>query len=91
MCGGDGIAIAHCPPRIAMGLGWMLFGYPGETVVTHTGVNEGDRSAVFFVPERKMGLVVLTNGANGAKLIRDITCAAYENSSYLGLVEETAR
>lgn len=91
MCGGDGIATAECPSRIGMGLGWMLFGYPGETVVTHTGVNEGERSAAFIVPERMLALVVLTNGANGAKLIRDVTAAAYDNPRYLRLVEATAR
>jgi CubicO group peptidase (beta-lactamase class C family) len=91
MCGVDGIALAQCPPRMGMGLGWMLFGYPGETVVTHTGVNEGERSAVFLIPEHRTGLVVLTNGANGAKLIRDVTAAAYDNPSYLRLVEATAR
>ena len=91
MCVGDGIAVGNCPSRIGMGLGWMVFGYAGETVVTHTGVNEGERAAAFFVPERGMGLVILTNGANGAKLIRDVTAAAYNNPSYLGLVEATAR
>lgn len=91
MCGGDGIPLANCPSRIGMGLGWMVFGYPKETVVTHTGVNEGERAVAFYVPERGIGLVVLTNGANGARLIRDITAAAYDNPSYLRLVEATTR
>jgi CubicO group peptidase (beta-lactamase class C family) len=91
MCGGEGIPLPVCPPTIGMGLGWMVFGYPGETVVTHTGVNDGERSAAFFVPERGTGLVVLTNGANGARLIRDVTAAAYDNPSYLRLLEATTR
>lgn len=91
MCGGDGAALADCPSRIGMGLGWMVFGYAGETVVTHTGVNEGERATAFFVPERGLGLVILTNGANGAKLIRDLTAAAYDNPRYLRLVEAAAR
>ncbi len=91
MCGNEGIAIADCPTQIGMALGWMIFRYPNETVITHTGVNDGERSAVFLVPERKMGVVILTNGANGAKLIRDITAAAYDNPKYLRIVEAAAK
>jgi CubicO group peptidase (beta-lactamase class C family) len=91
MCGGEGLPLADCPTRIGMGLGWMIFKYPHETVITHTGVNDGERSAVFFVPERKLGLVIFTNGANGAKLIRDVTAAAYDNPAYLRVVNAMAR
>lgn len=88
--GDDGLPAAICPPYAALGLGWFVFGFPGETVVNHTGTNEGERSAAFFVPEKGIGLVVLTNGANGARIVRDVTHAAYDNPAYLRVVDHFA-
>jgi CubicO group peptidase (beta-lactamase class C family) len=91
MCVGNGLAPEMCPTRIAMGLGWMIFGFGDETVITHTGINDGERAAVFFVPERDFAIVILTNGANGTRLIRDITAAAYDNEGYRRLTAYLAR
>lgn len=91
MCTGDGMDAGVCPPRIGWGLGWMVLGFPGETVIVHTGVNDGERSVAFFVPEKDVGLVILTNGANGARLIRDVTAAAYDNPGYRRITEWLAR
>lgn len=91
MCGGEGrMSLEVCPPRLGWGLGWSVFGFDRETVVTHTGVNDGERAAAFFVPERGVGMVILTNGAGGAKLIRDVTAAAYDNPAYNRIVASFA-
>jgi CubicO group peptidase (beta-lactamase class C family) len=45
------------------GLGWMLTDYRGVKVVEHGGGIDGMISLVAFVPEKKLGLVVLTNHA----------------------------
>ena len=36
---------------------------PGVEIVGHTGGAYGLRSAMFFIPERKCGIVVITNGS----------------------------
>jgi CubicO group peptidase (beta-lactamase class C family) len=91
MCSGDGLAPEMCPKRIAMGLGWMVFGFGADTVITHTGINDGERSAAFYVPEKRFGIVIFTNGANGTRLIRDVTAAAYDNAEYRRLTAYLAR
>jgi len=39
---------------------------PGKTLVGHTGSAYGLYSTMFFSPEEKFGLVLITNGCNGA-------------------------
>ncbi len=49
------------------GLGWFLSDYRGRKVVEHGGNIDGMSALVAFVPEEKLGLVVLTN-MNGSEL-----------------------
>lgn len=44
------------------GLGWGVQEYRGEKIVAHSGAIDGMQSLVAMIPERKLGLVVLTNG-----------------------------
>ncbi len=46
------------------GLGWSLFDYKGVKVVGHGGGADGMISQTMFVPEKKFGIVVLTNSVN---------------------------
>jgi len=43
------------------GLGWMLMDYAGRKVVRHTGEVDGFVSLTCFVPEERLGFVLLTN------------------------------
>lgn len=45
----------------AYGLGWSLADYQGHKVVGHSGGYDGMYSEVLMVPEKKLGVVVLTN------------------------------
>ena len=46
------------------GLGWGLMDYRGSKVVSHSGALDGMISQVMLVPEKNLGLVVLTNSIN---------------------------
>jgi len=46
------------------GLGWSLFDYKGVKVVNHSGGADGMISQTMIVPEKKIGIVVLTNSVN---------------------------
>jgi CubicO group peptidase (beta-lactamase class C family) len=50
----------------AYGLGWDLRDYRGFKLVTHTGGLAGMLSRVMLVPDRKLGIVVLSNGETPA-------------------------
>ena len=43
------------------GLGWLLSDYRGRKVVEHGGNIDGMSALVAFIPEEKLGLVILTN------------------------------
>jgi CubicO group peptidase (beta-lactamase class C family) len=45
----------------AYGLGWQLREYAGYKLVTHGGWTDGQLSLTALIPERKIGVVVLTN------------------------------
>lgn len=45
----------------AYGLGWALSDYKGHKIVGHGGGYDGMYSQVLMVPEKKLGVVVLTN------------------------------
>ncbi len=47
-------------------LGWGVRDYRGLKLVSHTGGLAGMLSRVFLVPEKKLGIVVLTNGETNA-------------------------
>ena len=55
----------RCADRFGYGLGWSIMEYPGFTVRWHTGSDDGHKAMAFYFPERRRGVVLLTNGANG--------------------------
>lgn len=91
-CGGDtGLSMEACPLSVGMGMGWMVFKYQGETVVTHSGSDWGEQTMAFFVPERRIGVVMLTNSANGRKIFPDIVAQLYANPNYIAVLRAQAR
>ena len=46
------------------GLGWRLQDYEGAKIVAHSGGYDGMISKSFFIPEKKLGVVILTNNLN---------------------------
>ncbi len=48
----------------AYGLGWSVFDYRGVKVVNHSGGADGMISQTMIVPEKKFGIVILTNSVN---------------------------
>lgn len=46
------------------GLGWELQDYEGYKIVSHGGGYDGMISKSFFIPEKKIGVVILTNSLN---------------------------
>ncbi|MFI4954462.1 MAG: serine hydrolase domain-containing protein [Gammaproteobacteria bacterium] len=43
------------------GLGWRIYDYQGHEMVFHGGMLKGFQNAMGFIPEEKVGIVVLTN------------------------------
>lgn len=66
--GCDTPGVGNCP-RVGMGLGWEILQFPGETVRMHTGSDSGEKTMAFYLAERREGVVMLTNGANGMQVM----------------------
>lgn len=68
-------ATAACPLDFKVVLGWRRLGFADGTIFMHTGSNDrpgGERTLAYFDPRRKRGVVILTNGAEGGQLYRQI-------------------
>ncbi len=70
-CADDGDRTT-CPRSAGSGLGWMVFDYGNAAVVMHTERDWGENAVAFFVPKRNLGVVILTNGAKGMRVIREV-------------------
>ncbi len=61
------------------GLGWYQADYDGDSVLFHLGGFEGWRAHVSFMPEKKLGVAVVTNsGAGGHSVLNLIAAYAYD-------------
>lgn len=70
---------------LTYGLGWFVYDYHGYKVVDHGGAADGMRAMVALLPEKQVGLVVLTN------LDWNLLPEALRNrifDAYLGLPEQ---
>lgn len=56
----------------SMGLGWIIANWDGEKVIGHGGGTVGQYSFLQVLPERKFGVVLLTNAPGGGLLWRDL-------------------
>lgn len=67
----DPAKVAVCPERIGYGLGWTIFEYADsmENVHWHTGSDWGEKAMVFYFPNRREGVVLVTNSASGFNAI----------------------
>ncbi len=72
-----------CKVTAGLGLGWEIIHINDETIVDHSGADLGVHTLAFFLPQRKMGVVIFTNGENGVKVIREIVQILYPNPVYL--------
>ena len=68
--------------RIAYALGWWVQDYRGYTLIEHSGAIVGGNSNVAFLPEKRLGVVVLVN-ANAQGLVGAISLRVLD--AYLGV------
>jgi CubicO group peptidase (beta-lactamase class C family) len=70
--------VRKSPTEDDMGIGWHLRRLNDVVTAAHGGTDDGHVLFVEIVPERNLVLVVLTNHANGWRLIQDVERAALE-------------
>jgi CubicO group peptidase (beta-lactamase class C family) len=76
-----------CTVAFGMGLGWEVQHFDGAKILQHTGSDTGFRSMAMFVPESGTGIVILTNGDAGNKVIKQVVGLLYPNRLLLATME----
>lgn len=66
--------------HLSMGLGWLLITglHTDEDVMLHQGCNPGVNTLVVLLPQTNRGVVIFTNGDNGARLYKPVIKEALE-------------
>jgi len=75
--------VGQCTVAAGMGLGWEVDMMNGVKILDHGGSDWGVKTSAMFVPSEGIGVVVFTNGENGAQVIRKVLKALYPNRLYL--------
>ena len=71
----DAVPLTVCPQTLKVVLGWRRLEFADGPVFMHTGSNDrpgGERTLAYFDQRRKYGVVILTSGAEGGRLYREI-------------------
>lgn len=82
LCASGRLPKDKCPAGLGFGLGWTIFDTGTDRILMHGGGDWGVNTIAFYIPERQEGAVILTNGANGQKVIRDVVQTIYPESSF---------
>jgi len=73
-----------CSVEAGFGLGWHITKVAGETILDHTGGDSDVKTLAFFVPRRRSGAVIFTNGPDvGHEMIDKIMGVIYPNPVYI--------
>lgn len=56
--------ISHGQPQLHYAMGWWLYNLENITVYRHTGSSSGMQSVLAIVPEKELGVVILSNQSN---------------------------
>ncbi|MEM8995945.1 MAG: serine hydrolase domain-containing protein [Acidobacteriota bacterium] len=55
----------QCASHFGHSLGWMVYAFPGKTVIKHGGNDFGENALAIYSPESGDGAVIWVNGGNG--------------------------
>ena len=78
---------ANCKVAMGFGLGWRIVEINveinNETILDHTGADSDVKTFAFFIPKRKTGAIIFTDGPNvGHQMIDKVLGILYPNRIY---------
>ena len=68
-CNGGAEAPEFCPENEGWGLGWFIHDWGDRTIMQHSGGDHGEASLAIYDPVAKRGVIALTNGAEGHRVM----------------------
>ena len=80
----DTTGSVHCRASAGFGLSWQVLKINDETILDHSGSDPDVKTLAFFLPSRKMGVVIFTNGPDiDNRLVGKIVSVLYANPVYM--------
>lgn len=64
-------ATPGCPDASDFGLGWVLYRFGAQTIVSNSGMDWGEFALVYFDAATGDGMVYMVNGGNGVPVVMD--------------------
>jgi CubicO group peptidase (beta-lactamase class C family) len=75
---------SHCSASAGFGLSWQIVKINDEIILDHSGSDPDVKTLALFIPSRKTGIVVFTNGPDvDNRAIQKIVSVLYPNPVYL--------
>lgn len=81
ICQPHAMAREHCPVAMGFVQGWARLDFKDTSFLLQGGGDWGERAMVILHPETKDALVVLTNGANGMKVVKKVVEVVFQHPS----------
>ena len=78
-----GSKAAACPSAVGFGLGWQMLRFGRETLMMHTGKDEGGFTFAYLNRTTGDGVVILTNSDNGYKAVLPVLEGLQGNAAFL--------
>lgn len=88
MCTGK--KAAGCPDAAGPGLGWEVIKVGKKTFLMHTGRDTGVFTLGFFDPDARSGVVMFTNGENGAQVVLPLLRLLMADPVFIAYLESQA-
>lgn len=86
ICQEGRVPLPLCPKSLGFTAGWTIYDTPENLIVMHGGGDEGEHTLGFFNPVTGSGAVILTNGANGQKVIQDVVKILLPDPSFVAFL-----
>jgi CubicO group peptidase (beta-lactamase class C family) len=84
-----GAAAAVCPDEIGIGLAWMILRFGDQTLLMHTGSDDGVYTFAYVNLATGSGTVIFTNSANGKKIVAPIVERLGADRPFLAFLQNT--
>jgi CubicO group peptidase (beta-lactamase class C family) len=86
MCAGPVAAL--CPRDVGIGLSWEVFQFGDETLLMHTGNDDGVTTFGYLNLASRSGTVIFTNSANGMQLVLPILDGIGADPGFVALLRK---
>lgn len=78
-----------CPKDLGFGLGWELYQYQDGPFMMHTGSDDGVFTFGYLNPEKRSGIIIFTNSANGGRIILPLLESLQIDSHFVKYLKAT--